>query len=64
MFLMLDSYGNHFGRADCWFWMVLGLKLIEITPLKINMPPDKGPFQKENSLPPITFSWDMLDFGG
>ena len=31
---------------------------------EINMPPEKKPFQQKNSLPPIIFSWDMLDFLG
>ena len=35
-----------------------------LPPMKINMSPKKGPFQKENRLPTIIFSGDMLVFWG
>ena len=36
--------------------------LVDVPPKKINMSPEKGPFQKENSFSNHRFSGDMLGF--
>ena len=43
--------------------MILGFCVIRYTPLKINMSPKKGPFQKEMLSSNNNFSWGMLVFG-